>query len=223
MEGKAGSTLLLHNVPGTLCDRVLLVASARKRIPRKEFCQAIRRRKDAQRNRGLRRYRLPDRDSGEKAQCRLAHPPGDSDRAGNHLPLRPVQEQEGRSAATAAQADLRRRAPQRAGTAEEALQQGLAIAEGMALAKNLATCRATSAPRPISPKRRKRSPGTQPRLSGARTCRHGVARHGLAALRPKGSHQAAKLIVLQHKAARPATSRSCSSARASPSTPAASR
>ena len=25
MEGKAGSTLLLHNVPGTLCDRVLLV------------------------------------------------------------------------------------------------------------------------------------------------------------------------------------------------------
>ena len=25
MEGKAGSTLLLHNVPGMLCDRVLLV------------------------------------------------------------------------------------------------------------------------------------------------------------------------------------------------------
>jgi leucyl aminopeptidase len=25
MEGKAGTTLLLHNVPGTLCDRVLLV------------------------------------------------------------------------------------------------------------------------------------------------------------------------------------------------------
>ena len=25
MEGKAGNTLLLHNVPGTLCDRILLV------------------------------------------------------------------------------------------------------------------------------------------------------------------------------------------------------
>jgi len=43
MEGKLGSTLLLHNVPGTLCDRVLLVGLGKeKEFREKEYCQAIR-------------------------------------------------------------------------------------------------------------------------------------------------------------------------------------
>jgi len=43
MEGKLGSTLLLHNVPGTLCDRVLLVGLGKEREFReKEFRQSIR-------------------------------------------------------------------------------------------------------------------------------------------------------------------------------------
>lgn len=43
MEGKAGSTLLLHNVPGTLCDRVLLVGLGKeKEFREKEYCDAIR-------------------------------------------------------------------------------------------------------------------------------------------------------------------------------------
>ena len=43
MEGKAGSTLLLHNVPGTLCDRVLLVGLGKEKEYReKEYCGAIR-------------------------------------------------------------------------------------------------------------------------------------------------------------------------------------
>jgi len=43
MEGKAGSTLLLHNVPGTLCDRVLLVGLGKeKEFGDKEFADAIR-------------------------------------------------------------------------------------------------------------------------------------------------------------------------------------
>lgn len=43
MEGKAGSTLLLHNVPGTLCDRVLLVGLGKeKEFREKEFGNAIR-------------------------------------------------------------------------------------------------------------------------------------------------------------------------------------
>ncbi|TRZ65411.1 MAG: leucyl aminopeptidase [Rhodocyclaceae bacterium] len=42
MEGKAGSTLLLHNVPGTLCDRVLLVGLGKeKEFREKEFRDAI--------------------------------------------------------------------------------------------------------------------------------------------------------------------------------------
>ena len=43
MDGKAGSTLLLHHVPGTLCDRILLVGLGKEREFReKEFCAAIR-------------------------------------------------------------------------------------------------------------------------------------------------------------------------------------
>ena len=43
MEGKAGSTLLLHNLPGTLSDRVLLVGLGKEKDFReKEFGNAIR-------------------------------------------------------------------------------------------------------------------------------------------------------------------------------------
>ncbi|WP_334156814.1 leucyl aminopeptidase [Oryzomicrobium sp.] len=43
MEGKLGSTLLLHNVPGTLCDRVLLVGLGKeKEFREKEYCSALR-------------------------------------------------------------------------------------------------------------------------------------------------------------------------------------
>ncbi|HMW16942.1 MAG TPA: leucyl aminopeptidase [Accumulibacter sp.] len=43
MEGKTGTTLLLHNVPGTLCDRVLLVGLGKeKEFGDKEYCDAIR-------------------------------------------------------------------------------------------------------------------------------------------------------------------------------------
>lgn len=42
MEGKAGTTLLLHNVPGTLCDRVLLVGLGKERDFRvKEFRESV--------------------------------------------------------------------------------------------------------------------------------------------------------------------------------------
>ena len=42
MEGKCGSTLLLHNVPSTLCDRVLLVGLGKERDFREnEYRQAI--------------------------------------------------------------------------------------------------------------------------------------------------------------------------------------
>ncbi len=43
MEGKAGTTLLLHKVPGTLCERVLLVGLGKEKDFReKEFCNAVR-------------------------------------------------------------------------------------------------------------------------------------------------------------------------------------
>ncbi len=43
MEGKAGSTLLLHNVPGTLSDRILLIGLGKeKEFHEKEFGAAVR-------------------------------------------------------------------------------------------------------------------------------------------------------------------------------------
>ncbi len=42
LDGKLGSTLLLHNVPGTLCDRVLLVGLGKEREFReREYRQAV--------------------------------------------------------------------------------------------------------------------------------------------------------------------------------------
>ena len=42
MEGKSGTTLLLHNVPGTLCDRVLLVGLGKEKdFHEKEFRDSI--------------------------------------------------------------------------------------------------------------------------------------------------------------------------------------
>ena len=43
MDGKAGSTLLLHDAPSTLCGRVLLVGLGKeKEFREKEYCSAIR-------------------------------------------------------------------------------------------------------------------------------------------------------------------------------------
>jgi leucyl aminopeptidase len=43
MEGKAGSMLLLHNVPATLCDRILLVGLGKEKdFKEKEFAAAVR-------------------------------------------------------------------------------------------------------------------------------------------------------------------------------------
>ncbi|MDR1890533.1 MAG: leucyl aminopeptidase [Zoogloeaceae bacterium] len=43
MDGRIGSTLTLYNVPGTLCDRVLLVGLGKEKDYREaEFCKAIR-------------------------------------------------------------------------------------------------------------------------------------------------------------------------------------
>ncbi|MGH8762135.1 MAG: leucyl aminopeptidase, partial [Nitrosospira sp.] len=43
MEGKAGSTLMLHNVPNTLCERVLLVGLGKEReLGDKGYCDSVR-------------------------------------------------------------------------------------------------------------------------------------------------------------------------------------
>ena len=107
MEGKLGATLLLHNVRGTLADRVLLVGLGKerdfrdKRVPQRH----PRRRQAAERNRLVRGGRLSDRGKGQAARSRLAGRARGRRRDGGRLPLRPDEKPAGRGAPAVAQAD----------------------------------------------------------------------------------------------------------------------
>ena len=90
MEGKLGATLLLHNVRGTLADRVLLVGLGKERDFRdKEFRSAMRVRGQApERDRLLRGGHLPHRGEGQAARGRVARRARGGRRDGGGLPLR---------------------------------------------------------------------------------------------------------------------------------------
>ena len=106
MEGKLGATLLLHNVRGTLADRVLLVGLGKERDFRdKEFRSAIKSvGQAAERDRLLRGGRLPHRGEGQAARGGVARRARGRRRDGGGLPLRPDEEREVRGAPAAAQA-----------------------------------------------------------------------------------------------------------------------
>jgi leucyl aminopeptidase len=75
-------------------------------------------------------------------------------------------------------------------TAEEALNQGQAIAEGMALAKNLANLPANvCTPTYLAETAQQAGRRAQAGLPDSRTRRHGGAGHAFAALGRQGSHQ----------------------------------
>ena len=106
MEGKLGATLLLHNVRGTLADRVLLVGSRQgARLPRPRVPLGGQIRGQApERDRLVRGRHLSDRGKGEAARGRMAGRARGGRRDGGRLPLRPDEKREGRGAPTAAQA-----------------------------------------------------------------------------------------------------------------------
>ena len=106
MEGKLGATLLLHNVRGTLADRVLLVGLGKERDFRdKEFrVRGQVRGQAAERNRLLRSGHLPHRGKGQAARGRVARRARGGRRDGGGLPLRADEKRAGRGAAAAAQA-----------------------------------------------------------------------------------------------------------------------
>ena len=139
MDGKAGSTLLLHNVPNTLCERVLLVGLGKEReFHDKEYRDAVRAAFNALHQTGapettlfLTEVPLKKRDSAWKISQavmvamesvyrfdRLKSKPEESKRHLRKVIL-----------GTAGRGQL--------AAGEEALQQGLAIAHGMNLAKDL--------------------------------------------------------------------------------------
>ena len=202
MEGKAGTTLLLHNVPGTLCDRVLLVGLGKeKEFREKEFCQSIRVAVKTLNETGsfdgtVFLTEIPIRKRSVAWRIRQATVIAqettyrfDQFKSKKDEVRRPLRK------LTFAVERRNELAP-----AEEALQQGQAIAEGMALAKNLGNLPGNfCTPAHLA--------GTAQEIAKAHglDCqvleRADMEALGMGSLLSvaKGSHQPPKLIVLQYK------------------------
>jgi leucyl aminopeptidase len=88
MEGKAGTTLLLHNVPGTFANASCWSAWARKRISARRNSAAIRTAVKTLNETGAFDASIFLTElSRQKTQYRLAYSPGRDDRAGCDLQI----------------------------------------------------------------------------------------------------------------------------------------
>ena len=202
MDGKAGSTLLLHNVPGTVCDRVLLVGLGKEKEFRdKEYCAAIRNALKALRDTGaqnatifLTEIPVAKRNTGwrirQAAMLSLdsayRFDQFKSKKNENHSKLRKL------AFAVEQRSEL--------ALAEDALLQGQAIAEGMALAKTLGNL-----PGNVCTPTYLADTALQIAEDHAIQCEileradmEALGMHSLLSV-AKGSHQPPKLIVLQYK------------------------
>lgn len=202
MEGKAGTTLLLHHVPGTLCERVLLVGLGKEREFReKEYRAAIR------------------------AAVRTLNETGSFD-AAFFLTELPVRKRslawKVRQAALLAEEatyrfdqfkskkeELRRPLKKivfsverrnELALADDALAQGCAIAEGMALTRNLSNLPSNvCTPAYLAEEARKLADELKVDCQILdREAMEALGMHSLLAV-AKGSHQPPKLIVLQYR------------------------
>jgi leucyl aminopeptidase len=202
MEGKAGTTLLLHNVPGTLCDRVLLVGLGKeKEFREKEFCQAIRIAVKTLNETGsfdgtvfltetqVRKRSVAWRIRQATIVAQEAIYRFDQFKSKKDEVRRPLRKL---TFAVERRSEL---AP-----AEEALTQGLAIAEGMALAKNLGNL-----PGNVCTPAHLAETAVSMAEAHSLQCqvleREDMEALGMGSLLSvaKGSHLPPKLIVLQHK------------------------
>ena len=202
MDGKAGSTLLLHNVPGTVCDRVLLVGLGKEKEFRdKAYCAAIRNTLKALRDTGaqnatifLTEIPVAKRNTGwrirQAAMLSLdsayRFDQFKSKKNENHSKLRKL------AFAVEQHSEL--------ALAEDALLQGQAIAEGMALAKTLGNL-----PGNVCTPTYLADTALQIAEDHAIQCEileradmEALGMHSLLSV-AKGSHQPPKLIVLQYK------------------------
>ena len=202
MNGDAGSSLLLQNVPGTLCDRVLLVGLGKeKEFHEKEFAKAIRSAFKAIKETGatdasVYLCELPVRKRSLAWRVRQSamialdasykFDQFKSKKDDTHRPLKKITFGiEGRNEQA---------------IAEEALAQGLAIAKGMALAKNLGNLPPNIC-HPTYVAEQARAMASEFNLECEILERADMEKLGMHSLLSvaQGSHQPPKLIVLSHK------------------------
>ncbi len=139
MTGKAGSTLLLHNLPGTLCDRILLVGLGKeKEFREKQFADAVRATIKALNETGaseasifLTELAVRKRDTA----WRVRHTAIAALEAAYRFEQFKSKQDENRRSLRKLTLNVERR--NELAIAEAALQQGIAIGRGAALARDL--------------------------------------------------------------------------------------
>jgi len=202
MEGKAGSTLLLHNVPGTLCDRVLLVGLGKeKEFREKEYSDAIRSAVKMLNETGSFDGTVFLTETSVKKRSvawRIRQATIIAQEAVYRFDQFKSKKDEVRRPLRKLTFAVERR--NELAAAEEALAQGLAIADGMALTKNLGNL-----PGNICTPSHLAETAQKIAQDHALDCQileradmEALGMHSLLSV-SKGSHQPPKLIVLQYK------------------------
>jgi leucyl aminopeptidase len=202
MEGKAGSTLLLHNVPGTLCERILLVGLGKeKEFREKEYCAAIRCAVKTLNETGSFDGTLFLTETTVKKRSvawRIRQATVVAQETVYRFDQFKSKKDEVRRPLRKLTFAVERR--NELAAAEEALQQGLAIAEGMALAKNLGNLPGNvCTPSHLAEAAQKIATDHDIACEILeRADMEALGMHSLLSV-AKGSHQPPKLIVLQYK------------------------
>ena len=205
MEGKAGTTLLLHNVPATHCDRILLVGLGKeKEFREKEFANAVRTAVKVLNETGafdatLFLTELPVRKHSITWRVRQAVIAAlDATYKFDHFKSKKEEIRRPLRKLTISVERRNELAP-----AEEGLQQGLAIAEGVALTKTLGNlppniCHPTYLAEQAQTMANAFKLGCEVL---ERDDMEKLGMHSLLAV-ARGSHQPPKLIVLSYKGAK---------------------
>jgi leucyl aminopeptidase len=205
MEGKAGSTLLLHNVPGTLSDRVLLVGLGKeKEFREKEFSNAIRTTVKTLNDTGAFDASIFLTELAVKKRSvawRVRQTAIIALDATYRFDQFKSKKDEVRRPLRKLTLGVERR--NELAQAEEALQQGLAIAEGMALAKNLGNL-PPNVCHPTYLAEQAQAMAEEFKLDCQILEREDMDKLGMHSLLSvaRGAHQPPKLIVLSYKGAK---------------------
>ncbi len=202
MEGKSGTTLLLHNVPGSLCDRVLLVGLGKeKEFREKEYCDAIRTAVKTLNETGAFDGTLFLTETGPKRRgvaWRIRQASMVAQEAVYRFDQYKSKKAEIRRPLRKLTFAVERR--NELPPAEEALAQGNAIAEGIALARNLG-----NQPGNVCTPSHLAEQAMQMAQETGMSCQvlereemEALGMHSLLSV-ARGSRQAPKFIILEHK------------------------
>ena len=207
MEGKSGTTLLLHNVPGTLCDRVLLVGLGKEKDFRdKEYTTALRTAVKTLNDTGAFDATLFLTETAVKKRSvawRIRQAALVALDATYRFDQFKSKKDDVRRPLRKLTLAVERR--NELAIAEEALTQGVAIAEGMALTRNLGNMPANVCT-PTYLAEQAQALAEEFKLDCQileRADMETLGMHSLLAV-SKGSHQPPKLIVLTYKGAKAA-------------------